>query len=270
MENNRSEYFGTSSQQQLQRRADHLWTLVSDNPDYACHGRAVSLVQETETNLDQQIALARLQGASARDEVRKDIARDRRLALEAQGLIVDENIKWQGQADTLKAARSVIAENALRDDLEIVSVDSNTSVSDMAKLDELTQNCEVLLPMGSFLRGERSPSVCLFAKDRQGNIVGSTASVAQFHPDHAKAGTAWWGMLATHTSRRGERIALILGAHSLIAMHERFGFQDFFTGIREGNVPSAKLCEKLGLSATDNIVQFTIDPTVFGGSQITK
>jgi acetyltransferase (GNAT) family protein len=266
----RSEYFGTQSQQKLQQRADQLWALVANDPDYACHGRAVSLVQETETNLDKQIALARLQGGSGRDEVRNDVAQDRRRSLEAQGMVMDENVRWEGQADTLRMARSVMAENVLQDDLEIISVDSNTSVSELAKLDALTQSCDVLLPMGSFIRGERRPSVCLFAKDRQGNVVGTTASVAQYHPDHAKAGMAWWGMLATHTSRRGERIALILGAHSLIAMYERYGYQEFFTGIREGNIPSAKLCEKLGLAATDSIVQLTIDPETFGGSQITK
>lgn len=270
MTKDRAEYFGSPSQQQLQRRADQLWALVADDPDYACHGRAVSLVQETETDLAKQIALTRLQGASARDNLPKNLAQDRRLALEAHGLIVDENVNWRAQAGTLRAARSIIAENTLSDDLEIISVDSNTSVAELAKLDKLTQSCELLLPMGSFMRGERKPSVCLFAKDSQGNIVGTTASVAQFHPDHVKSGIAWWGMLATDASRRGERIALILGAHSLIAMHERFGYQEFFTGIREGNAPSAKVCGKLGLTATDDVIQFTIDPESFDASRITK
>jgi len=264
------EFFGEPSQQALQRRADAIWTLLKDDPRFCCHGRAVGLAWATAENIDTQIALARLQGASSVEGLPKAEALARQHALESAGLRTDLYIAWHGSDAALTAAEQVIRSTPLPPDLEIVAVDHETSADDMAQLDALTRSCDVLLPMGAFMRGHRRPAVCLFARDSAGRIVGSTSAVAQFHPDHPKAGLAWWGMLATDQARRGQGIALSLGARSMLEMRTRFGLERFFTGIREGNAASERLCGKIGLTASDSLVMIAIAPELFASGRVTK
>jgi hypothetical protein len=77
-------------------------------------------------------------------------------------------------------------------------------------------------------------------------------------------------MLATRTDRRGERIALLLGARAIVHMWERHGARGFMTGVRADNASSRSLCNKLGVSATEWIYASCIDKEMFGGSSITK
>ena len=77
-------------------------------------------------------------------------------------------------------------------------------------------------------------------------------------------------MLATREDRRGERIALLLGAQAIVHMWERHGARGFMTGVRADNAPSQTLCKKLGVCATDWIYASCIDREMFGGSSITK
>lgn len=264
------EYFGNEAQQGLQRRADHLWSLIGDDPRFASHGRAVGLAAFHPDNFELQIALARLQGVGPLEGVPTAAMGARRLALEAEGLVTDSFVVWRGDGAALDAARALLAARKLPEDLEIVSVDGDSPAEDLAALDRLTQGCGVLLPMGSFMRGLRRPSVCLFARDRAGAVVGATASVMQFHPESRKAGLAWWGMLATDERRRGQGIAIVMGAMSLLAMNERLGTSAFFTGIREGNEASEALCARLGFSPTDAHDVIAVDPAVLSGGRLTK
>lgn len=265
-----NEFFGQPEQQDLQRRADRIWTLVKNDPTYSCHGRAVGLSAEDDVDLAKQIAMARLQGVCMAEGTPIHVADLRREGLERHGLKTDQFVDWQGDTLSLEAAAKVLASRKLPDDLELVHVDSQTPAEDMAKLDALTQACGVLLPMGAFIRGLRRPSVCLFARDRTGKIVAATAAVAQFHHDHRKADQAWWGMLATDESRRGEGIALIMGANSMLAMRDLHGLGSFFTGIREGNAPSERLCKKLELAPTSDVHLMAIDPDAFAAGRLTK
>lgn len=264
------EFFGDPGQQALQRRADAIWTLLEDDARYCCHGRAVGLADATAENIETQVALAKLQGASSVEGLTGAEAGARRNALERAGLKTDQFVAWHGGAGALAAAEEVIRSRPFPSDLEVVSVDGDTTGEDMAQLDALTGSCGVLLPMGAFMRGLRRPAVCLFARDSAGRIVASTAAVAQFHPDSSKASLAWWGMLATDASRRGQGIALYLGALSMRAMRDRFGYAHFFTGIREGNTASERLCGQLGLAASDSIVLIAIAPELFASGRVTK
>lgn len=265
-----AEFFGTEAQQGLQRRAAHLWSLIGDDPRFSSHGRAIGLAEYHPDNLATQIALARLQGVGPQEGVPTGELEPLRRALEAEGLVVDSFVDWRGDEAALDAARAVLAARRLPDDLEVVSVDGETPAEDLAALDRLTQGCGVLLPMGAFLRGLRRPSVCLFARDRAGAVVGATASVMQFHPAGRKAGLAWWGMLATDERRRGQGIAIVMGAMSLLAMNGRFGTKAFFTGIRKGNDASEALCARLGLAPTEAHDVIAIDPAVLSGGRLTK
>ncbi len=264
------EYFGNSDQQRLQMRANYLWKLLQDIPDYACHGRAVGLANYSEHNLEQQIALARLQGVAPVDGMPREHLAKRRAGLEDAGLVTDVYDHWEGSTATFEAADTILANRGLPEDLKAYAVTEDTSVEELTNLDSLTQSCDVLLPMGSFLRGFERPSVFLFTKDPQGRVVGAAAAIAQFHDDHNKGGTVWWGMLSTDAKRRGEGIALILGAMVLRDVRQKLGYSNCFTGIRAGNLPSEALCSKLALARTNTVDLLAINPESFGGGQMTK
>lgn len=264
------EYFGNSDQQRLQMRADYLWKLVRDIPDYACHGRVVGLAHYSENNLEQQIALARLQGVAPVDGMPREHLATRRAGLDDAGLVTDVYDHWESSVATFEAADAILASRGLPPDLEACAVTAESSVEDLTKLDNLTQSCDVLLPMGSFLRGFERPSIFLYAEDPKGRVVGAAAAVAQFHDDHNKGGMVWWGMLSTDPKRRGEGIALILGAMVLRDVRQKLGLCECFTGIRAGNLPSEALCSKLALARTNTVDLLAINPGSFGGGQMTK
>ena len=77
-------------------------------------------------------------------------------------------------------------------------------------------------------------------------------------------------MLATRQDRRGEKIALLLGAQAIVHMWERHGARGFMTGVRANNASSQALCHKLGVRATDWIYASCLDQTQFGGKSVTK
>jgi hypothetical protein len=52
-------------------------------------------------------------------------------------------------------------------------------------------------------------------------------------------------MLATLEDRRGEIIALLLGAQAIVHMWERHGARGFMTGVRADNSSSQALCNRL-------------------------
>lgn len=270
MDKRDTEYFGNPDQQRLQMRAHSLWKVVNNLPDYACHGRVVGLANFTENNLEQHVALARLQGVGPLDGMPREHLAKRRAALESLGLVTDVYDHWEGSTATFEAADDILAKRILPVDLEVCAVGPDTSMEDLNSLDSLTQSCDVLLPMGAFLRGFERPSVFLYAKDPEGRVVGAAAAVAQFHKAHQKKGTVWWGMLSTHAKRRGEGIALILGAMVLRDVRQQLGYSECFTGIRAGNLPSEALCSKLALSRTNTVDLLAINPESFSGDQMTK
>jgi hypothetical protein len=60
-------YFGSSDNQRIQRNAEAIWELIKDDPRYCCHGRAVSLSEGFEENIQLQASLALLQGVGICD-----------------------------------------------------------------------------------------------------------------------------------------------------------------------------------------------------------
>lgn len=264
------EYFGSPTQQGLQRRAAAMWTLLHDDPAYCCHGRAVGVTDPTPGSISRQVALTRLQGVASCEGVSEQKAPARRTALEAEGLSLDEYVSWAGGAEAVRTARDVLASRSLPAGLSLGLVDADTPADVMAQLDRVTASCEVLLPMGQFLRGLTRPAVCVYAQTEDGEVVATSAAVAQFHPDSARGREFWWGMLATDDRFRGQGLALLLGAESMVRMADGHGMTGFFTGIRTGNAPSERLCTKLGLSATDRVVIISIAPEVFAAGSVTK
>jgi hypothetical protein len=123
---------------------------------------------------------------------------------------------------------------------------------------------------GSVMRGHACAGICLVATDQNGRAVATASSYMIHHPSSRRAKDAFWGMLATRNDRRGERVALLLGARAIVHMWERHGARGFMTGIRADNAPSRALCSKLGVGSTDWIYASCIDKEMFGGSAITR
>jgi hypothetical protein len=264
------EYFGSPPQQGLQRRAAAMWALLQDDPAYCCHGRAVGVTDPSPETIAQQIALARLQGVAACEGISTKDAPARRAALEAAGLAIDEYVGWVGGAKAIQAARDVLDSRSLPAGMTIGQVDAQTPTEVLDQLDRVTASCEVLLPMGQFLRGVARPAVCVYAQTADGQVVAASAAVAQFHPASSRGRDFWWGMLATDERCRGQGLAILLGAESMVRMVESHGMTGLFTGIRAGNAPSERLCTKLGLEASDRIILISIAPEVFAQASVTK
>lgn len=248
----------------------HAWALLRNDPRFSSHGRAVGLAKASPEDVMLQVALARLQGVGPAEGVERAAVPARRAALEAAGLAVDEYVEWVGASAAFEAAAALAAARRLPDDLELVRIDAATPAEELRALDALTQSCEVLLPLGAFLRGAERPSAFLFARDRSGAAIGAAGAVAAFHPDHPRARRAWWGMLATAPARRGEGIALLLGALAMLDIRERAGADEVFTGIREGKAPSEAVCTRLDLAPAAESDVIAVDLDVLGAGRITK
>ncbi|PRY81732.1 GNAT family N-acetyltransferase [Marivita geojedonensis] len=264
------ETFGPPSSQALQARAWARWQELRDDPAIVTHGRALGLASPDAAPLSRQVALAREMGAAACEHVPEAELAARFTALEAEGLKTDSFVDWGSSAETLPLARARLAARPFADDLTLGIVGPDTSAEVMAGLDAVTQMCEVLLPLGPFIRGLERPAVCAYVAEPSGRIVGASASVEMFHPDSNWPGLCWWGMLSTHPDRRGEGIASRLGAVVLDEMNRRHGTTRFFTGIRTGNTPSEALCTQLGFGPTPYHVVLAIDPELMAGGRVTK
>lgn len=264
------EFFGSADQQAVARRGVDLWDLVGGDRRFQTHGRSVGVNYAECSDPSVLASLTRLQGAAACDQIPNDVANPYITRLRKMGLTTDRYEVWATNEQTLERVRHIRETHLLPDDLELASIDARTPAEDLAALADLTDRCEMMLPVGSFMRGIRARSVCLYARDRNGMPVGSSASVANSPSDSKMGAAAWWGLLTTDPARRGKGIALTVGAHAMLQMHERHGFESFFTGIRAGNVPSEKLCSKLGLAPTNRAVIVAIDPIAFSGTQMSK
>ncbi|WP_417727085.1 hypothetical protein [Roseovarius sp.] len=141
----------------------------------------------------------------------------------------------------------------------------------MAQLAGVALSCGVLPPSGAVLRGIRKPGLGLVALDQSGKGVACAGAASYLHPDHPLGRRqCWWGMLATLPERRGERLALILGAMALIEMQDRYGFDEVFTGVTPGNAASEAVCARLDLRAETTSVLAFSDPRQLPGGRLTK
>ena len=265
-------FFGSPDQQAMARRGADLFVLIGGDPRFAWYGRNVTLVDLTLDDLDTFEALVRLQGATAGYRVRRDLEEDLTAALEARGLRADVfGFSLSPDDRSVEKARAVLREFRLPEDLEVRLLGPDSPDEAVEAFAEITLMADVLPPPESVLRGHSRRGVALVARERgSGRPVGSAASFASYHPDSAMSDTSFWGMLATHPDRRGEKIALVLGAQAMVTMFERTGIGKFSTGIRDDKIPSTRLCEKLGVVRSDYLILIGMDPNAFRDARVTK
>lgn len=268
--NKNVETFGPPPSQALQARVWAKWQDLRDDPAIVTHGRALGLASPEVAPLSRQVAMAREMGAAACEHVHEADVAARFAALEVEGLKTDSFVGWRSSAETLTLARARLAARPFAEDLTLGFVGPDTPHEIMAGLDAVTQACDVLLPLGPFLRGLERPAVCAYVAEPSGRIVGTSASVEMFHSASSWPGLCWWGMLSTYSDRRGEGIASRLGAMVLDEMNRRHSMTEFFTGIRIGNAPSEALCTQLGFARTPYHVVIAFDPVLMAGGRLTK
>jgi hypothetical protein len=264
------EFFGSPDRIALSRRSANLWSLLRDNPRYAYYGRLVALSDPGGDAADILTALAKLQGAAVSYFWPASAAKSLYAQLEERGLTTDRHEHFWGGEGALAASRRALEAYALPTDLSVSAIDAGTPRQVVADVAELCQSCDVMPVPGSIMRGQARNGICLVATDQERRPVATASSYMIHHPSSPRARDAFWGMLATRADRRGERIALLLGARAIIHMWERHGARGFMTGVRADNSGSQTLCNKLGVSGTDWIYASCIDKETFGGSAITK
>lgn len=256
----------------MARRGAQLYALLGADPRFAWYGRNVTLADYHSSDMDTFEALVRLQGATAGYFIRRDAEAEVRLAMEARGLRTDVlGFSLSSGTGSVEMAEAILAEGDLPADLEVVALGRESTDADLEDFAELALGQGVLPPPDAVLRGIARRGVAFVARERStGRAVGCAASFANFHPASPFADMCFWGMLATHPDRRGEKIALLLGARAMVAMRDRTGIAKFSTGVRDDNVASSRLCAKLGVLRSDYLIVIGMDPEAFTDERLTK
>ncbi|MEC9342435.1 MAG: hypothetical protein VYD64_01190 [Pseudomonadota bacterium] len=264
------EFFGDDSQIAVSRRGAALSTLLADNPRFSYYGRLVTLGEPGEDSAVILTSLARLQGAGVSYYFPKKDADAIAAQLVSLGFTTDRHEHYRGGEEAYKASLAVLAETELPGDLAVVRIGPETSAGLVRQTAELCIACGVQPIPGKVMRGMGPRGINLVAVDSKGRPVANGASLYTMHPGSRRATDVFWGMLATREDRRGERIALILGAMAIRHMWEEEGARGFCTGVRHDNLSSQKLCNRLGVTDTEWCHLACIDKRVLGRESFTR
>ena len=260
------EYFGTPAQIAMMRRTSALWSLLKDHPEYGFYGRSVMLSDYSAAGFEAFEPLIRLTGIGVAYGIRTDAADEAMATLADAGLQTDSFGFCQTVEPSIDLAREVVQTHALPDDLTVIEIDMESPAADVADLAEVALAGGVLPSPGHVLRGKTVEGVVLLAREGgTGRAVACAAAFDSFKRGTQRGDHAWWGMLSTVPDRRGQKIALILGAMSMLRMYEKTGLAKFFTGIRHGNQSSSALCAKLGVVHAGWEIIVGMDPEQFSG-----
>ena len=264
-------FFGSDAQQALLRRSRALFDMVSGDRRFSYYGRTIGLLRPDRGNMDDLERLVAIQGASNFSHIPNADVDELQLTLKKRNLSLTAYDKWEGDDSALDAAERIIADTPLPPDLTLRRIDADAPREDLALFAQVSLDNGVLPLAGSVLRGVLKPGVGYVAVDRDGSAVSAAAAASFCHPSDPQLGQqCWWGSLATADHRRGERLALILGAWAIRDMHDRFGYASFMTGVQPGNAPSQAVCTKSGLSPRGHSIVTAVDASALPGGKMTK
>jgi hypothetical protein len=265
------EFFGSEAQITVSRRACDLWALCDDDPRFSYNGRMVVINGEIgPETVGVMAAVARLQGAVTNHFFPEDQASKTSAAIEALGLSCNRWEFYYGQKTAYEAAKDILAKYQLPDDLTVERLCPDTPAAQVADLAGMAADCEVLVMSGRVMRGLDIEGVTLGAFDQSGVAVSSAWGYKCYHPESGLSENAFWGGLTCREDRRGQKVALILGAMSIVTLWEDHGVRGFCTGITAGNMPSVAVCEKLRVLPSDWVGLGVTDPKMFDGGRLTK
>ena len=265
-----AEYYGSPESVAAMKRSATLWSLLKDDPRFAFYGRLVGLSQPVDNTAEVLGALARLQGGSPCYFFPKHDVTALFSELERAGLSTDRHEHFLGGETAYAAAKDVLTDYSLPADLTVHRLDEETPASFVADSVALMESCGVMPVPAAFLRGKQGRGLCLVATDADNKPVAAATSLFMHPADGPHANTVFWGMLATRPDRRGQKIALILGAQAIVHMWEQEGARGFMTGVRQDNASSAALCNRLGVTDTEWTYAVCVDPQTLGRKSVTK
>lgn len=264
------DFFGDPGRISATRQAAELWKLLKSSGRYRYFGRAIGLNGPSNDTAQKMAALARIQGVGICYYCPKEDSGRLFPELERAGLKTDRHEHYRGGERAYSRAKKLLAEKSLPSDLKVVQIDER-SPRDLLSAIVAVGEAEGVTPVpGSVMRGISIPGIVLAAVDGGGEPVASASSHQMLEPRFERGTDVFWGALATRPDRRGEGIALLLGAMAIVHMWENHGARGFITGVRSDNVPSQMLCAKLDVIDTEWIFAQCIDPEVLGSSQHTK
>lgn len=264
------EVFGTETQRRMATVGEYLINLMGDDPRFCSHGRGIQVSNEYEGALEDAVAMARILGITAIETVRRDKVDETRTEIERHGLKSDVINCYLGDLTCVGLAREVLATRSLPEDLTVRVIDRDAPSDWLEAFAEIALIHGVLPPVGPVMRGISRPGFAMVAFDGSGSPIATAGSVLCHTPSSQHHHRAQWGQLSTHPDRLGQGIAKVLGAMALVHSHEVLGATGFKTGIAPGNIPSARLCEGLGLSDSGSDIIALIDPEVYGEDRLTK
>lgn len=265
------DYFGSDAQQALLARGRATFDLLKDNPRFGYYGRTVGLIEGSEGDVEALKSLTQLQGNSNIARVPAAQVPALIAACKALGLAPVHYSRWVSGETALSTARDSVERCALPDGLSLHWLSPETPQEIRAAFAQTALSCGVLPPTLSALTGELRPGAACFALTQDGQVASLAASSAVAlagHPDETRE--CWWGMLSTREEWRGHSLSLLLGAHVMLRMHERYGFVRFMTGIEPGNRASEVISARSGLVATDEAIIGAADPALLPGGRMTK
>ena len=134
----------------------------------------------------------------------------------------------------------------------------------------MSKGAGVLPALGSVMRGTGPRSVFIYAETSDAEVVAVGGACMAYHPESARADEAFWGMLATKETWRGNRLACWVGAQVILDMSEQFGARGFSSGVKPDKPSSQAMCSRLGVTQSDYVYAGAIDPEAFGEASVTR
>lgn len=267
----KDEFFGSEAQITVSKRARDLWNLCSNDPRFSYNGRIVTINGDIGPETAEVLAaLARVQGSTTCHFFPRDQAKATSEAIKALGLSSNQWDFYYGQKTAYEAAKNILAKYQLPSDLKVERITPEINAAKVADLAGMAADCGVMVMAGRVMRGLDIEGVTLGAFDQSGAAVSSAWGYKCYHPESGLSDNAFWGGLTCREDRRGQKIALILGAMSIIKLWEDHGVRGFCTGITPGNAPSVAVCKKLGVLPSDWVGLGVTDPDMFHGGSLTK
>jgi acetyltransferase (GNAT) family protein len=265
------EVFGTPAHIATMKRSRQLWRLLKHDPKYSSYGRLVCVVGGAGAeSVDIMDNLVRLTGAGSFQYFPAEQADALCADLDEIGLNAGRWEQCWGGSDAYAKSKQILADLTLPQDLTLVQLSGDSPASLVRATADLSMDCGVMPALGRTMRGLEAPGLCLVALDGSGTPVATASSYRGMHADCPYADHAFWGALATRPDRRGEKLAMILGASAIVHMWEQLGTRGFYTGIKADNAGSMAVCAKQGVVRSEWAFIACSDPARFGDTPLTK
>ncbi len=265
------EIFGSPAHVALARRTRELWALIGNDPRFGSYGRNVVVVGDQGADMAPlMVAISRLTGNCGSHYYPAERADALMAELAGAGQETGRWLHCCGGQKAYDLCKAIVADVALPDDLRVTRLSADSPASLVRATAELSFACGVAQMPGRYMRGMAAPGICLVAVDADGDPVATGSSYRYTHPDSPYPDYAFWGALVTRPDRRGQKLAMILGARAIVHMWENHGVRSFSTGIKADNAASLAVCAKQGVVPGDWVFVANTDPELFEGGAFTR